>query len=366
MERSFTVDIDQSSATTFAEISGDWNPLHTDPNYAASTQYGRPILHGAFAAGLVSRMAGMEIPGRDCLLHGIKLNFVKPITIPNKILVSGRLLHSSQDIGSVEVLITDLAQTQMYVNASYSFGLHRNDSRINNNHCYTATQSNHLTHTDRCILVTGSSGALGSELLRLYPDLALKIPCLPAYNTSYDPSLLDEIIGNKTVTSIVHCGWPSPDNLRLLSDKANSAEAINAYVAGPLHQSLQLASILRKRGSTSSTLVLIGSTAALPGRHSWSMPLYSIGKSLLPTLCSALSVELGPANMRCVNIVFDTIDGGMNSSLSNFARIAHSDRSPFGKIPSISDAAAQIHWVLSNPGFMVSGSTIHLTGASIP
>lgn len=366
MYRSFTVDIDQSSATTFAEISGDWNPLHTDPNYAASTQYGSTILHGAFAAGLVSRMAGMEIPGRDCLLHGIKLNFVRPITIPNKLLVSGRLLHSSQDTGSVEVLITDTAQTQIYVNASYSFGLHRNDLLVANNHNQNSSQSIHVKNTDRCILVTGASGALGSELLRLYPDLAIRLPCPLGYNTSYDPAHLDEIIGNKTVTSIVHCGWPSPDNVRLLSDKVTSAEAVNAYVAGPLHQSLQLASILRKRGEANSTLVLIGSTAALPGRHSWSMPLYSIGKSLLPTLCSALSVELGPVNMRCVNLVFDTIDGGMNSSLSNFARIAHSDRSPFGKIPSISDAAAQIDWVLSNPGFMVSGSTIHLTGASIP
>src|SRR5439155_363366 len=68
-EASFEVVIGQEHVRTFAELSGDWNPLHTDAAYAATTQYGRPILHGAFSAGLVSRMAGMHIPGTDCLLH---------------------------------------------------------------------------------------------------------------------------------------------------------------------------------------------------------------------------------------------------------------------------------------------------------
>lgn len=32
----------------FAELSGDTHPLHTDPEYAATTRFGRPVLHGPY------------------------------------------------------------------------------------------------------------------------------------------------------------------------------------------------------------------------------------------------------------------------------------------------------------------------------
>ena len=78
-EAQFSVDVAAEAARLFAELSGDWNPLHTDADYAATTHYGQPILHGAFSAGLVSRLAGMELPGRECLLLNMRLRFVAPI-----------------------------------------------------------------------------------------------------------------------------------------------------------------------------------------------------------------------------------------------------------------------------------------------
>ena len=53
-EREITVD----DVTSFAELSGDWNPLHTDEAYAAQTNYGGRIVHGAFQVALASAMAG--------------------------------------------------------------------------------------------------------------------------------------------------------------------------------------------------------------------------------------------------------------------------------------------------------------------
>jgi acyl dehydratase len=50
--------IDDDSIRAFAELSGDFNPLHLDDEYAASTIYGGRIAHGvlglAVATGLVS------------------------------------------------------------------------------------------------------------------------------------------------------------------------------------------------------------------------------------------------------------------------------------------------------------------------
>ena len=41
-EASFTVDVSADDALKFAELSGDWNPLHTDPKYASKTTYKKP------------------------------------------------------------------------------------------------------------------------------------------------------------------------------------------------------------------------------------------------------------------------------------------------------------------------------------
>jgi 3-hydroxybutyryl-CoA dehydratase len=78
----FEVAITTDAVQAFADLSGDWNLLHTDPPYAAGTVYGACVLHGAYSASLVSRMSGMHLPGEACLLHGIQLRFNSPIIPP--------------------------------------------------------------------------------------------------------------------------------------------------------------------------------------------------------------------------------------------------------------------------------------------
>jgi len=53
----FEREITASDIAAFAGLSRDWNPLHTDEEYALRTNYGRRIVHGAFQVGLASAMA---------------------------------------------------------------------------------------------------------------------------------------------------------------------------------------------------------------------------------------------------------------------------------------------------------------------
>jgi len=47
----------------YAELSGDFNPLHVDEAYAATTQFGRTIAHGPVALGLAAGILGTKLPG---------------------------------------------------------------------------------------------------------------------------------------------------------------------------------------------------------------------------------------------------------------------------------------------------------------
>jgi acyl dehydratase len=56
--------ITEADVTNFAGISGDYNPLHTDEEFAKQTQFGGRIFHGpgvfAVATGLESRLGIKE------------------------------------------------------------------------------------------------------------------------------------------------------------------------------------------------------------------------------------------------------------------------------------------------------------------
>ena len=48
--------IDQALIARYAQVSGDMNPLHLDPEFAGRTKFGRTIAHGMMTLAFVSRV----------------------------------------------------------------------------------------------------------------------------------------------------------------------------------------------------------------------------------------------------------------------------------------------------------------------
>ena len=63
----------------FAALTGDQNPVHTDPEYAAKTAFGEPIVHGMFVASVISRALGCNLPGYGTIYLGQSLRFLAPV-----------------------------------------------------------------------------------------------------------------------------------------------------------------------------------------------------------------------------------------------------------------------------------------------
>jgi acyl dehydratase len=64
---------------TFAELTGDSNPVHLDEAYAASTRFGRRIAHGMIAAGLISAALANDLPGPGTVYVSQTLQFKAPV-----------------------------------------------------------------------------------------------------------------------------------------------------------------------------------------------------------------------------------------------------------------------------------------------
>ena len=80
--KEFHVDITQSMVDDFAKISGDFNPIHMNEEFAKSTKFGGKIVHGMLLASFLSRMVGMYLPGKYAMYasqptHHIPITHVK-------------------------------------------------------------------------------------------------------------------------------------------------------------------------------------------------------------------------------------------------------------------------------------------------
>ena len=69
----------QEQVNLFAELSGDKNPIHIDPGYAAETSFGQTIVHGVFTISIFSQIIGMEFPGEGTIYLGQDLDFKRPV-----------------------------------------------------------------------------------------------------------------------------------------------------------------------------------------------------------------------------------------------------------------------------------------------
>jgi acyl dehydratase len=71
--------VEEADVAAFVEAVGDYNPVHSDPRYAATTPFKEPIAPGIFTAGLISAVIGTELPGPGAIYLSQSLKFIKPV-----------------------------------------------------------------------------------------------------------------------------------------------------------------------------------------------------------------------------------------------------------------------------------------------
>ena len=94
-KKKFNVTITEEVVNDFAKLSGDYNPLHMNKEYAASTSFKKRVVHGMLLASFFSRIDGMYLPGKHALYFSQSLNFVNPCFVGEKITVEGEVIDKS-------------------------------------------------------------------------------------------------------------------------------------------------------------------------------------------------------------------------------------------------------------------------------
>ena len=84
---SFQKFISSEDVRRFAETVGDLNPVHLDAEFAEKTFFKRRIVHGAFLAGLISKVLGMDFPGQGTIYISQDSVFKRPVYVDTTVTV---------------------------------------------------------------------------------------------------------------------------------------------------------------------------------------------------------------------------------------------------------------------------------------
>lgn len=123
LTHSFSVQITPEMMQDFLRLSGDSNPLHVDPAFAKESGFPDVVVYGMLTSALYSRMVGVYLPGRFCLLHGIQVDFSNPAYVGDQLTVRAEIVHLNEAFQRIEIKASIESGTQVISKAKIRVGL---------------------------------------------------------------------------------------------------------------------------------------------------------------------------------------------------------------------------------------------------
>ena len=92
MDASHEKTVSEGDIHCFAEVSGDFNPVHMDEAYAAATFFKSRIAHGMLTASFISTVLGTKLPGHGSIYLSQTLRFLAPVRIGDTVKALARVV----------------------------------------------------------------------------------------------------------------------------------------------------------------------------------------------------------------------------------------------------------------------------------
>jgi 3-hydroxybutyryl-CoA dehydratase len=93
MKASFSKTITETDVYLFAGISGDFNPMHVNEEFAALTPFGKRIAHGALPQSLIAPVLGTKLPGLGTIVVEVTTRFRAPTFFGDTITAAAEVIE---------------------------------------------------------------------------------------------------------------------------------------------------------------------------------------------------------------------------------------------------------------------------------
>jgi acyl dehydratase len=103
-----SITLTSSHVKTFAELSGDYNPLHFDESFVSKTKFKKLVVQGGLTTGLLHALVAMDMPGPGTVFLSQNWRFTAPVFIDDTITAEATVLsvHNIKPVTQLQIKIT--------------------------------------------------------------------------------------------------------------------------------------------------------------------------------------------------------------------------------------------------------------------
>jgi 3-oxoacyl-[acyl-carrier protein] reductase len=373
--------ITEADLEAFAELSGDYNPLHMNDVFAKKTSFQRRVAHGMLVASYVSTLVGMQLPGPGALWTAQSYRWLAPVFIGDTVELMLTVLQVSRGSRTLRVGLKAVNQNgNIVMDGEGSILL-----------VETKPMQMDLGLSERVALVTGSSRGIGAAtaaalarggarvvITYLKSATAAEEIChsieksggqaIAAQLDVAEMGLVDKVVGrardhfSKPVDVLVNNAGSEYSRRSFMETEWSEIEAqLQVHLRGAFNCCKAVVPGMLELKS--GRIVNIGSSLT-GGRPPAQWMGLILAKSALGALTRCLATELGPGGIRVNTVSPGMIETESIANIPERARKLEAMQTPLRRLGFAEDIANAVVALCGDAGAYVTGIEMPICGGS--
>ena len=378
-EQSFKHLVTVDEVDSFAQLTGDYNPVHIDPEFAKLTNFGKRVVHGMLTSSFISTIIGMRIPGPGSLWLSQTINFVNPTYIGDVIEIKATVTRISRSTRTITLAIVIVNQNSLKLVEGESVVRMLDVNK---------TRKQNMDSGQKIVLITGGSRGIGAATAIKLADEGYFVVINYVNGKADAEKLVSDINADEKrsiaiqadvsnwsdvdslftqvesqigpILYLVHCAAPIPvpqlfEELTWDAFQSN----IDVQLKGAFCCSKR--AIPKMLESNNGSIVHLGSIFT-DGTPPVQQSAYITAKAALNSLTHSLAVEYGPKGIR-----FNSVNPGMTktqmiSNIPDKVKMLTKMNTPLRNLAEPADIANSIAFLLSPQAAHITGETLRVCG----
>jgi 3-oxoacyl-[acyl-carrier protein] reductase len=372
--------ITSSDIDKFVELTGDDNKLHVDKEFAKTTPFKKPVVHGMLGASFISTLIGTKLPGDGALWFSQSLEFLLPVRVGDELTVNAEVVKKIDKDKIIELNIEIRNQDKQVVTKGVS------KVKVVEIQSEPKASSPHEVVLKNALII-GGTGGIGRSVCKqlaadgfhvfihfnsnksLADELQKDIISKGGKATAIKADITkDEEIGDllkaferhaSVLDVLVNC---SSIKIPKISFKdlewKDISDQINFHVKAMFEVSKTFIELLTK--GRPGKIINIGTLAADKPNADWAH--YITAKAALLGLTKAMAFELGPKGIR-VNMVSPGLtDTELTADIPEKIKLITASQTPLRRLATVDDVAGTVSFMASNKSDFLCGENIRING----
>lgn len=103
-----SLSLTEEHVKTYAELTGDFNPLHFDEDFTSKTAFKNLVVQGGLTTGLLHAVVAMDMPGPGTVFLNQNWQFTAPVFIGDTITAEAEVIkvHPTKPVTTLKIVIT--------------------------------------------------------------------------------------------------------------------------------------------------------------------------------------------------------------------------------------------------------------------